>query len=126
MREINPYSAPAATINTGSTAHALPGMAACPKCHGPAVMKVEFTWWGGALGPKLFNVVRCGGCNGQYNGKTGGSLTRTIIVYQAIAIAVFGSLTYLFLTQYLLYRCRLPHRRGGGGTRHGLLLRKRT
>ncbi len=102
MREINPYSAPAATINAGAVAAALPGMAACPKCQGPAVTKVKFTWWGGALGPKLFNVVRCGGCSTQYNGKTGGSLTKTIIVYQAIAIAVFGSLTYLFLTQYLL------------------------
>lgn len=102
MAEINPYSAPAATINAGSVAAALPGMAACPKCQGAAVAKVKFTWWGGALGPKLFNVVRCGGCNCQYNGKTGASLTRTIIVYQVIAIAVFGSLTYVFLTEYLL------------------------
>ena len=101
MAEINPYSAPAATINAGSVAAALPGMAACPKCQGAAVAKVKFTWWGGALGPKLFNVVRCGGCNGQYNGKTGASLTRTIVVYQIIAIAVFGSLTYVFLTEYL-------------------------
>jgi hypothetical protein len=101
MREINPYSAPGATINPAAMAAALPGMAACPKCQGPAVAKVKFTWWGGALGPKLFNVVRCGGCNGQYNGKTGGSLTRTIIVYQVVAVAFFGTLTYLFLTRYL-------------------------
>jgi hypothetical protein len=103
MREINPYSSPAATINPGATGAALPGTAACPKCQGPAVAKVKFTWWGGALGPKLFNVVRCGGCNRQYNGKTGASLTTTIIVYQVIAVAVFGTLTYLFLTRYLAH-----------------------
>ena len=42
--------------------------------------------------------MRCGGCNTQYNGKTGGSLTKTIIVYQLVAIVVFGGLTFSILT----------------------------
>lgn len=96
MPEINPYSAPAAAINANSSAPALPGMLPCPKCKGPPVSKVGFTWWGGALGPKLFSVVRCGGCKTQYNGKTGTSLTKTIIVYQLVAVAVFGGLTFLY------------------------------
>jgi hypothetical protein len=101
MADMNPYVAPTATINAASTAEALPGMAACPKCQGPAAARVKFTWWGGALGPKLFNVVRCGGCQTQYNGKTGGKLTKTIAVYQVVALAFFGTLTYLFVTNYL-------------------------
>jgi hypothetical protein len=49
---------------------------------------VGFNWWGGALGPRLFHVVRCDQCRAQYNGRTGGSLTKVIIVYQGIALVV--------------------------------------
>jgi hypothetical protein len=63
-------------------------VAACFNCKNTTATKVRFTWWGGALGPKLFNVVKCARCGKTFNGKTGASLTNVIIVYQAIAFAV--------------------------------------
>ena len=82
MPEINPYSAPAATINASTRPPRYRGCRRARSARGRRCSKVGFTWWGGALGPKLFSVVRCGGCKAQYNGKTGSSLTKTIIVYQ--------------------------------------------
>jgi hypothetical protein len=74
---MNPYQAP----QTGSeqTESARPP---CPKCNEKNAATVAFTWWGGVLGPRLFNVVSCQRCGTQYNGKTGGRLTRVIVGYQ--------------------------------------------
>ena len=85
MSESNPYQAPKA-----STDMPPPGdqVAPCPKCKNTTATKVRFTWWGGALGPKLFNVVQCTQCRNRFNGKTGGSLTNVIIVYQLVAFVV--------------------------------------
>ena len=70
-------------------------VAACPKCKNTTATKVRFTWWGGALGPKLFTVVQCTKCATRFNGKTGASLTNTIIIYQVvmfgIALLLFGA-----------------------------------
>jgi len=62
--------------------------APCPNCKQADASKVGFTWWGGILGPRLLNVVRCLHCGTQYNGRTGGTLTTGIIVYSVIAIAI--------------------------------------
>jgi len=35
-------------------------------------------------------VVRCSSCRAQYNGRTGGKLTRVIVVYQLVAVAALG------------------------------------
>jgi hypothetical protein len=51
----------------------------------------------GVLGPKLFHVVRCAGCQKSYNGKTGGSLTWTIAIYQVVAIGIIAAFSYLLL-----------------------------
>jgi predicted RNA-binding Zn-ribbon protein involved in translation (DUF1610 family) len=85
MSNSNPYQAPT-TASEPVVATASPHT--CPNCGGQQSSKVSFNWWGGALGPKLFNVVRCDGCRTQYNGKTGGRLTKTIIVYQLVAFAI--------------------------------------
>lgn len=86
----DPYLPPAAPIDPSS----LTGAIKCPKCGHTSATKAKFTWWGGALGPRLFHVVRCDRCRSQYNGKTGGSLTTTIVVYQLVALVVFGAIFY--------------------------------
>jgi hypothetical protein len=46
----------------------------CPKCGSFGVddiRKVNYTWWGGFLGPLLFHRVKCKRCGTTYNGKTG-------------------------------------------------------
>src|SRR5690349_17157571 len=44
----------------------------CPQCGCPGhADRVTFTWWGGLVGPAMFNHVRCRRCDTCYNGKTG-------------------------------------------------------
>jgi transposase-like protein len=74
------------------------GHAPCPRCGATNAAPVAFTWWGGVLGPRVFSVVRCLGCNVQYNGKTGGTLTKGIVIYTGIALGV-GILVFVLLTQ---------------------------
>jgi hypothetical protein len=62
--------------------------APCPNCKTSNASKVGFTWWGGVLGPKLLNVVKCMQCGSQYNGKTGGTLTTAIAIYTCVAIGI--------------------------------------
>lgn len=85
MADPNPYESPKVPTHI-----APPGeqVAPCPECKHTRATKVHFTWWGGALGPKLFNVVQCTQCRTRFNGKTGGSLTNVIIVYQVVSCAV--------------------------------------
>jgi hypothetical protein len=92
MTDPNPYEPPKAPTNM-----APPGgqFVPCPECKNTRATKVRFTWWGGALGPRLFNVVQCTQCRTRFNGKTGGSLTNVIIVYQVVAFAVALVLCFL-------------------------------
>ncbi len=62
--------------------------AVCPKCGKTDAKKVSYTWWGGALGPRLFNHVKCNSCGTEYNGKTGKSNTMPIIIYTVVIIVV--------------------------------------
>lgn len=55
--------------------------APCPNCGQSNAKQVNFTWWGGALGPRLFTHVKCQNCNTEYNGKTGKSNQQSIIIY---------------------------------------------
>ena len=80
----DPYRAPSAPLRP----HSDP-IAKCPRCGAQSATKVGFNWWGGALGPRLFHVVKCGGCRTQYNGRTGGKLTMVIIAYQGMWLLVF-------------------------------------
>ena len=82
MATLNPYQPPSAPLDQSGTT------GACPKCGNQVATKVGFTWWGGALGPRLFHVVRCTQCRTQYNGKTGASLTKVIILYQVVVLAI--------------------------------------
>lgn len=67
--------------------------APCPQCQASAANRLNFTWWGGALGPKMLNHVKCGNCGAKYNGKTGGSNTGGILVYTVVT----GILAFILL-----------------------------
>jgi len=58
--------------------------APCPKCGQTNAKPVQYTWWGGVLGPRLFSHVKCQSCNTQYNGKTGRSNQQNIILYTLV------------------------------------------
>ncbi|MBC8230928.1 hypothetical protein H8E77_15360 [bacterium] len=60
----------------------------CPKCGGSEVKKIGFTWWGGALGPRLLNHVKCQKCGTTYNGKSGKSNAIAIAVYSVIVLII--------------------------------------
>jgi hypothetical protein len=66
---------------------ALGASAPCPSCGNTQTGTVGFTWWGGIVGPRIFNVVRCLNCGTQYNGKKGTYLGKSIAMYYGI---VFG------------------------------------
>jgi hypothetical protein len=85
VSDLNPYRAPTAPIDHVPTHD---GVAPCPKCNTASASKVGFTWWGGALGPRLFKVVKCQQCGTQYNGRTGGKLTKVIIGYQGVVVVL--------------------------------------
>jgi len=55
--------------------------APCPKCEGANAKALNFTWWGGALGPKLMAHVKCLDCGYKYNGKSGKDNATNIIIY---------------------------------------------
>ena len=61
----------------------------CPNCRQAAAEKVNFTWWGGIIGPRLLNHVKCRACGATYNGKTGVDNKKNIAIYYAVAIPVF-------------------------------------
>lgn len=65
--------------------------APCPKCGQTIAQKVGFTWWGGALGPRMFAHVKCQNCGTEYNGRTGKSNQNNILIY--------------FLVSFLLVFC---------------------
>jgi hypothetical protein len=53
------------------------------------VNKLAFTWWGGLVGPLLIPEVRCATCGYHFNGKTGGSVTASIVIYLLVVIGTF-------------------------------------
>ena len=62
--------------------------APCPQCGQSAAKPVNFTWWGGVLGPKLLSQVKCQACRKTYNGKTGKDNTKGIIIYSVVGMVV--------------------------------------
>ncbi len=63
--------------------------AACPFCGSQDWSPVNFTWWGGLLGPKMLHHVKCAQCRRTFNSKTGKSNMTAIILYQGIALVIF-------------------------------------
>ena len=69
--------------------------AACPNCGQSVAKRVGYTWWGGAVGPRMFTHVKCQNCGQQYNGKTGQSNTRSIAIYVVVSFAITFALMFL-------------------------------
>jgi hypothetical protein len=67
----------------------------CPQCGQVGATKVGFTWWGGVLGPKLLNHVKCTSCGCGFNGKTGQSNTAGIVIYTVVLAAIFAVIGFL-------------------------------
>jgi hypothetical protein len=58
---------------------------------------VGFTWWGGIIGPKLLNHVKCQRCGTGYNGKSGKSNTTGIVIYSVVlSLACFILMFVIF------------------------------
>lgn len=62
--------------------------APCPKCGMSDAEKVGWTWWGGALGPRLMNHVKCNYCGTTFNGNTGKSNTFRIVTYVLVVAII--------------------------------------
>jgi len=62
--------------------------APCPNCGQSNAKLVNFTWWGGALGPRMFTHVKCENCGTQYNGTTGKSNQQSIIIYMLVSVVL--------------------------------------
>lgn len=98
---MNPYAPPTRHAQGGTPASPSEAvqMGVCPKCGSNNVHKPSFTWWGGVIGPKMFNHTVCRSCGFGYNGTTGESNQGKIIAYFVIInvvvivalIALYGS-----------------------------------
>ena len=86
--EQNPYAAPTASDAPAASTKGVGEFAACPSCGGTAAKKVTYTWWGGAVGPSILTHVKCVACQTSYNGKTGKSNRRAIVLYNVVAIVI--------------------------------------
>ena len=68
----------------------------CPNCGSTQSARVNFTWWGGLLGPRMFHHVKCLGCGCAYNSKTGRPNTTAIIIYTVVSgIVVIAAMLLL-------------------------------
>lgn len=75
----------------------------CPKCNTPEPQRMKFTWWGGLLGPKILNHVKCAACGNTFNGKSGKPNTNGIIIYMVAVLIIFGLFfTFLFAAIFAL------------------------
>lgn len=89
---VNPYAPPKLAPPPA------PQAVHCPKCGSVHSRAPSFTWWGGAIGPRLLNHVKCLDCGAGYNGKTGRSNTAAIIVYQIVGLALGLALAWWVLS----------------------------
>lgn len=71
-----------------ATASQASGFAPCPQCGSRNASKVNYTWWGGFIGPRLLSHVQCTSCGTAYNGKSGKSNTTAIIGYYAVILGI--------------------------------------
>ena len=70
----------------------------CPGCGSRRSKKVSFNWWGGAVGPAIFSLVKCSECGKQYNRKTGKPIGWLhVTIYTLVVAAIFGVIFYYLL-----------------------------
>jgi transposase-like protein len=93
----NPYQPPKTDQPAPPKQTAGPGV--CPQCHVSDFTKLKFTWWGGALGPRMLSHVKCNGCGSTFNEKTGQPNTTNIIIYSVvISVILIGVLVAVRMT----------------------------
>jgi len=68
----------------------------CPQCGSTKIQKVSYTLWGGMIGPRVLNHVRCLDCKATFNGKTGKSNTRAIALYLLVTLVIVFAIFYMF------------------------------
>lgn len=82
FQQQNPYASPQMpNVPQGSPPPGSELVAPCYKCGCPYASRISFTWWGGLLGPRMFNHVKCVSCFATFNAKTGQSNTTAITIY---------------------------------------------
>lgn len=95
----NPYSSPRAEESpsfAATTDRNVGEFAPCPLCSSTTAKKITYTWWGGAIGPRMLNHVQCVECRYKYNGKTGRSNRRAIVIYNIVGFGVGVAIVVLF------------------------------
>lgn len=70
---------------------------ACPRCGSDDIFRVEYSWWGGLIGPNLVHQVRCKKCGKTYDGATGTNIAKRMSIYVVIMIVIFTILIILRL-----------------------------
>lgn len=69
----------------------------CPACGEDVVPKpIRFTWWGGAVGPRLLSHVSCPACYAKFNGRTG--------KFNGAGIAIYVGVLLLLTLAFVLAR----------------------
>ena len=68
----------------------MPAYEPCPFCQKQVSEKVVFTPWGGVIGPRVFSLVKCKSCGGQYNGRSGRCVAKAIRIYTYVTLAVLA------------------------------------
>jgi hypothetical protein len=91
---MNPYQPPATPTPPRRGPMSEFDQEACPSCRSTDINKPGFTWWGGALGPRMLNHRVCRACGFGYNAKTGQSNTTAITIYVVVAFVLSGILFY--------------------------------
>ncbi len=79
----NPYAPPQAPTDMPPVS-----MDTCPRCKSTSVHRPGFTWWGGAIGPRLLSHAVCKQCGFGYNYKTGKSNSTAIGVYFGVVFVL--------------------------------------
>jgi len=86
MSDQNPYAPPKAPLETNAPVNVTGDT--CPKCKSTNVHRPGFTWWGGAIGPRILSHAVCRSCGFGFNWKTGQSNTTGIVIYSVLIFAI--------------------------------------
>jgi len=95
----NPYQPPQTNLPPGGHPNRLSsGPGVCPSCQSDDYNEVKFTWWGGMLGPRMFNHVKCKGCGSTFNSKSGKSNNSAIAIYSVVGLVIALGALIMFNT----------------------------
>ena len=90
----------------------------CPFCQNEKAQRVRFTPWGGVIGPFLLSLVKCAGCGGHFNGRSGRSVKGAIKLYTLTTLLVL-----VFLMALIIYQIGGTKKEAAPGVRGGAMSR---